>query len=458
MASMQRDYDVIVIGGGGAGLSAATTAADRGARVLLVDAADKVGGSTALSGGVFWAAETSVQRALGVTDSVADQFRYYMNVNQHKLEPALVQRLCADGASTLEWLQSLGVEFRSEDLYRAGADGMLRGHRAYGHGAAIAEALEGSLSGKSVDVVTNTRIRQLYFEKGSVSGIISDGTTVHSGAVVIATGGFGKSPQFLNELYPDAAKHGDLAWYIGSPHAQGDGLFMGRAVGAELVGHNRGLLLLTTGFVRELEPYLPPWLIYLNESGRRFIDERTEYSVLAAVLKEQPGGTCQAIFDDAARRNSKSPPSSTWSTERLDEFVARGLIIKAESLVELAARLGMPAATLVTTITNYNADCAAGHDSRFFKAPECLQPVLTPPFYAAPISPAVVCWTVTGLRIDREARVLNAADQPIPGLYAAGETTGGMFGECYAAGGASIANAIIFGRTAGVNAAEWAAA
>jgi fumarate reductase flavoprotein subunit len=84
--------------------------------------------------------------------------------------------------------------------------------------------------------------------------------------------------------------------------------------------------------------------------------------------------------------------------------------------------------------------------------------VLTPPFYAAPIHPAVVCWTGTGLRIDREARVLNAADQPILGLYAAGETTGGMFGECYAAGGASIANAIIFGRAAGANAAEWAAA
>ena len=135
------------------------------------------------------------------------------------------------------------------------------------------------------------------------------------------------------------------------------------------------------------------------------------------------------------------------------EFAANGKLTVRHSLGELAAALGVHAATLETTVNQYNADCVAGTDTRFFKGAESLQPVRHPPFYAAPIKPAVICWTGTGLRIDREARVLGAADRPIAGLFAAGEATGGMFGQCYAAGGASIANAVIFGRIAGRNAA-----
>jgi fumarate reductase flavoprotein subunit len=111
------------------------------------------------------------------------------------------------------------------------------------------------------------------------------------------------------------------------------------------------------------------------------------------------------------------------------------------------------AGALETTIASYNEQCATGHDATWFKPPDGLRPVRTPPFHAVRIRPAIVCWTGTGLRIDREARVLDASERPIAGLYAAGETTGGVFGECYAAGGASIANAIVFGRVAGAGAA-----
>ena len=137
----------------------------------------------------------------------------------------------------------------------------------------------------------------------------------------------------------------------------------------------------------------------------------------------------------------------------MSEFAANGKLTVRNSLGELAAALGVHAATLETTVTQYNADCAVGTDTRFFKGADSLQPILQPPFYAVPIKPAVICWTGTGLRIDSEAHVLGPSDLPISGLFAAGEATGGMFGQCYAAGGASIANAIIFGRVAGRNAA-----
>jgi fumarate reductase flavoprotein subunit len=213
-------------------------------------------------------------------------------------------------------------------------------------------------------------------------------------------------------------------------------------------------LLLTPGFAKELEVYLPPWLLYVNQQGRRFINEATEYSVLATVVKHQAGGECYAIFDEAARAESRSSAAPNWSAERLAHFAASGSLVRAGSLDDLAGRLGVRAPALATTVANYNEHCRAGYDASFFKSANNLKPMATAPYYAARIRPAVVCWTGAGLRIDREARVLNHADQPIAGLYAAGETTGGAFGDCYAGGGASILNALVFGRVAGWNASR----
>jgi fumarate reductase flavoprotein subunit len=452
-----NDYDVIVIGAGGAGLAAAATAAQFGARVLVIEAGDRAGGSTALSGGVFYAAGTAVQRARGIEGDTPDaMFQYYMTLNQYKLDASLVRRLCDDAPDAFAWLVELGVEFPPQNLYVAGVDKVARGHRAAGMGLEIATALEGACNRRGVDVVLRTRVRQLCVADDRVVGVRVDGDELHASAVVIATGGFGNNAELLARHYPDAAKHGDLAWYIGSPLSRGDGIEMGEAVGADLAGFNRGLLLVTPGFARDLEVYLPGWLIYVNRDGRRFIDETIEYSVLAAVLKEQVGGDCFAIFDEASRaaaRSSPVRPAPNWTADRLAQLVEAGKIVSAETLRALADAVGVRAATLETTIESYNASCDAGADRSCFKPSDALRPVRTPPFYAVRICPAIVCWTGTGLRIDAEARVLDTADRPIPGLYAAGETSGGMFGECYAAGGASIANAIVFGRIAGRNAA-----
>lgn len=456
------DYDVIVVGAGGAGLAAVSEAAAAGARVLLIEAGPKTGGSTSLSGGVFYAAGTSLQREAGVEGDTPDaMFHYYMTLNQYKLEARLVRRLCDGATPAFEWLRMLGVEFRAEDLYASGVDKVRRGHRAAGGGAAITDALEGSFSGRSTDIAVETRVEQLLVEDGRVRGVIVDGAPITAAATVIATGGFGANPQMLADLYPDAAIHGDLHWYIGAATCRGDGLQMGQAAGAQL-SHpgNRGLLLLTPGFAKDLESYLPGWLMMVNRFGRRFIDETIEYSVLAGVLREQPGRDCLAIFDEAARQSSKTSAyraAPNWTADRLAEHAANGLLEKADSVEALAARIGVPPAALGATVESYNEDVAAGVDRGFFKPPAMLRPITTPPFYAARIRAAIICWTGTGLRIDTEARVLGPDERPIPGLYAAGETTGGMFGECYAAGGASIGNAVVFGRIAGTNAARDAA-
>lgn len=454
------DYDVIVVGAGGAGLSAAAAASEAGAKVLIVESEPRTGGSTALSGGVFYAAGTSLQREAGVDDpGPDDQYRYYMTLNQYRLEAALVRRLCNDAPDAFEWLRALGCEFRVADLYAAGVDKIPRGHRAAGGGAAIVEAIEGSLDG--VDIATATRVESLLIEDGAVRGIVTGGAPVRAAAVILATGGFGANPALLAELYPDAARHGDAHWYIGAPGSRGDGLVMGRDAGAGVDGLNKGLLLLSPGFAKDLESYLPGWLMHVTPAGRRFVDESIEYSVLVGLLRDQPGGVCFALFDEdrrTAARTSAYRPAPNWTADRLAEFAGKGLLARADTIPALAGMIGVPADALETAIARYNAMADAGADRDFFKSADLLHPIRTPPFYAATIRAAIVCWTGTGLRIDVEAHVLDEAGRAIPGLYAAGETTGGMFGDCYASGGASIANAVIFGRVAGRNAATDAAA
>ncbi len=456
------DYDVIVIGAGGAGLAATAEAARAGARVLLVEAGAKTGGSTSLAGGVFYAAGTEVQRAKGIDGDTPDaMFQYYMTLNQYKLDPALVRRLCDDAPGALTWLQSLGVTFKPEDLYVSGVDKIARGHRAAGMGESIARALEGAFSGMAVDVALKTRVRNLVVENGRVTGIDIDGDRVTAKAVVIATGGFGANADKLAAHYPDATRHGDLHWYIGARECLGDGLDMGQAVGAGVGGHNLGLLLVTPGFAQDLETYLPGWLMFVNRNGQRFIDETIEYSVLASALNDQPGQECFAIFDEESRKAARTTayrPAPNWTADRLAELTAQGYITSAPTLAALAEKLGIRADALEATAARYNQNVATQHDASFFKPSTMLRPVATGPFYAARVKAAIICWTGCGLKIDTDAHVLDEAGRPIAGLYAAGETTSGMFGACYAAGGASIANAVVYGRIAGRNAAADAVA
>jgi fumarate reductase flavoprotein subunit len=458
---MKRDYDVIIVGAGGAGLAAALTAADQGASVLLVDAADSAGGSTALSGGVYYAAGTSVQRARGIEGDTADaMYTYYMTLNQHKVEPALVRRLCDEAADGLEWLISLGVDFPADGLYASGVEGIARGHAAKGMGASITAALEGHLATRAIDISLNTRVDGLLLQDGAVGGIRVGGDEVTASAVVVTTGGMGNNPEMLARHYPDAAAQGDWAWYIGSKHCRGDGLGLGQSVGADLIGHNRGLLLMTPGFFRDLEVFLPEWLVYVNRDGRRFVNETTEYAVLSGVVKEQLAGECFALFDEDSRLNAKRSvheyPSPSWSPDMLAQMAQKGKVFKGNTLLELAQNAGIRAATLAATVERYNSGCDAGADAAYFKDPAFLRPVRTAPFYAVRMKPSIVCLSSTGLRIDREAQVLDQADRVITGLFAAGETTGGVLGERYIGGGNSITNAITFGRVAGRNAVAFA--
>jgi len=453
------DYDVIVVGGGGAGLAAAITAADAGARVLLTESERRLGGSTALSGGVFYAAGTAVQQEAGIEDSADALFDHYLTFNQWAVDPAVVRHLCDEAAPALHWLVELGVEFPSTDLYCSGVEKIPRGHKASGKGAAIAGTLEEHVRGRDVEIAVNNRVDGVLHDESGVFGVTVQGAEVSARAVILTTGGFGQNRALIDQYYPDAAATGDWLLSMSAPGSRGDGLELGLSVGAELCGRNHGLLLATPGFATRQEAVVPGWIVYVNRHGRRFVDELAPYSVMDAILLSQ-GGVCWALFDEKTRQEAAPRADQmeaflsgalplSWVEPVLGRMAAEGRIAQAGSVAELAKSIGTDPLSLVATVERYNACCALGHDRDFFKDPTDMKPIAVPPFYAAEIRPAVVMLTAAGLRIDSEARVLDGVGHHIPGLWAAGETCGNVLGPRYVAGGVAIANAIVFGRTAG---------
>jgi len=462
---MGKPFDVVIVGSGGAGLAAAVESAAAGARTLVLERAPIIGGSTAMSGGVFYAAATSVQRELGIVDSWEAMERYYLTLNQYRVDPALVRVLCRESGPALEWLLELGVGFPAQGLYESGVDGVPRGHTAARGGGEIADVLRRAAEGRGATIWLSSLVTALREEHGEIVGVLARGgrgeeSEVAARSVVLTTGGFGQDPEMVRRHYPSAAQWGSRTWAISCPGSDGSGIKLGQRAGAAIAGHDRGLLLLTPAFEQKLEVDPPHWLIYVNRDGRRFVRESAPYAVMSGLAEAQPGSIVFAVFDEASLRQSE--PSSEvaagiesgivtyqWRYDHIQAQVAKGKAFASESLAELARRAGIDPIGLERTVAEYNSCVTHGADLGFFKEQEALRPIHEPPYYAVQMMPATICLTSAGLAIDPHARVLDPGGRPIPGLYAAGETTGGVLGERYVGGGNSIANAVVFGRIAG---------
>ena len=463
--SEHSDFDLIVVGGGGAGLSAAITAKRAGANVMVLEADKRLGGATLIAGGVFYAAGTSVQRARGIEDSADAMFEHLMNLTQWELRPGLIRLISDQSGPTLEWLISLGVSFPTNLLTKGGPERVYRAHPSHGLGTRIGEVLVNIAGAESVEHAVATRVRGLLYEEGAVCGVRTDDATLRAPHVLISTGGFGNNLDMIARLWPKALRHGDrlIAVHDSLPFILGDGITMAEEIGAKIVGHDNGLLMPKTNHLgrRVLEGvFLPPWIALVNKEGRRFLDETQPYFISGFLLNQQTDQVGYAVFDERAVREATQDKSWTdpygssvsvpaWEEETLRKKIAEGVIVQGDTIAELAGKCGIDADALTYTLSKYNADCAKGADGEFLKKTHLRFPVVEPPFYASDIHACVIANTNAGLNIDQECRVLDDADRPIPGLYAAGEVLGCVQGRLYNAGGLGIGNAIILGRHAG---------
>jgi succinate dehydrogenase/fumarate reductase flavoprotein subunit len=244
-----------------------------------------------------------------------------------------------------------------------------------------------------------------------------------------------------------------------NPGSQGDALELGQQAGADLTGENRGLFVVRPRFRQYGESKR---FIYVNERGRRFINEAAYYSTVAHAIRRQ-GGRALMVFDDRTRvffegDYDRSAPFRAedlgldWiGTTPLARRTAR--IVSAPTLRELGSAAGLDPAVVEGTVASYNSGCEAGEDAAFFKEPQHLHPIDQAPYYAVEVRPAAVVLTGYGMRIDTQGRVVRPTGEVIPSLYAAGEAVGNYYGEVYVASGSSLTGGIVFGTRAGADTA-----
>jgi fumarate reductase flavoprotein subunit len=464
----QDEFDVIVVGGGCAGLSAAIEAHRAGANVLVCDAAKQFGGATAVAGGLVLAANTKIQEAQGVTDSVDDFYDYIMIMNRWEIEAAVAHRYAEDSSSTIEWLMDLGIEFEPT-LYPVALSSVPRGHMPKDFGLGIIKAMSSAINKARIQTALNVRIEQLLTdENGGVVGVKADGVEVRAKSVVISCGGLGAAePEVLEKYWPDAAQFDD-GWHyyfgFGVDTVRGDAISLGETVDAEIAGINCGIMINSSSYFREAEGIFPGWPVFVNANGRRFINELADYSIMAENMNRQPGKVIFVVMDhDAFTRDVNDRRYATRAIHpdmvagslnpaSLAVGLAQGKVFQADTLEELGEKAGINGTVLSATIAEYNDDAEKGRDSHFLKDPETMVPVKTAPFYAAPRRAAQISCSAVGLHINADAQVYSTRGGYVPGLYAAGEACSGPWNH-YIGSGSSIGTGITFGRIAGQSAA-----
>lgn len=454
---LQRDAELVVVGGGLAGVAATLEAVEAGIDVLLLEKMGDTGGSSAMSGGCLAFAGTDLQRAQGIEDSDELLFRDLREVGELENDERIVRAYVANQRDTYEWMRRKGAEF-SPVIEASSGQSVPRVHTV--DPADLVRLLERlARATQRVEVLTGTTVRRLRRRstEGRVEGVIAErrgeGLTITSRRGVILTcGGFSRNPELIHRFAPGYEK----SILIGGEGNVGDGLRMAWQVGADFrdMAYIKGTFGKHPVDTTNPHPCLAVYkgAIAVNQDGRRFADESISYKLLGDACLRQPSGCAYQILDQGIFEQGENQVRILDFERRLED----GLMIKAGSLEQLAPIIEVPPDALRRTVAEYNGFVDAGHDPQFGRKHlvhkyGALRRIERPPFYAYPSTTAVVS-TYCGLCIDEAMRVIDVFGQPIEGLFAAGEIVGGLHGRAYMTGSA-LAKAAIFGRIAARTAA-----
>lgn len=462
--------NVAIIGGGGTGLAAAVSALENGAgKVVIIEKLGYLGGSTNVSGGALNAVDDKRQKAQGIKDSVETFYNSTMKGGHNVGTPELVRYLTENAYPTVEWMEKQGVVFRDRIGAATGSLGQRSHYGVKPAGYAYTSVFENVLKTKykdRVEFLMECPAEAILTDKnGKVTGVkaVRHGQpiTVKADSVVIATGGFGANVKFRQEVNTGVWKEVVLDNSIGTTNinkaAQGDGLKMAKAVGAELIGlsdiqlHPNGTP--GTGLMQDIATSGRNRL-FVNLNGDRFVNEGAARDTLCKAIFKQPKGTYWLVMNKL-RYPDLDKPDRMGVT--MKDMLALGRVKTAATLDELAKIINVPADNLKAAVAEYNK--AASHqvekDKFGFAATNTDDaPMTEGPWYAC-LKVPTVHHTMGGVKINTKAEVIGTNGKPIEGLFAAGEVTGGIHGA-NRLGGNAIADVFTFGRLAGASAAKYA--
>ena len=497
--TVSYDADVVVIGAGGAGMTAAMTAADAGQKVVILESQAMVGGNSARATGGMNAAKTVYQdenefdQAAGVektlataaekyadnetitalAKTVSEQWAayqanptgYFDSVELMELDtmvggkginnPELVKTLCEGTADAIDWLDENGITLHNVSSF--GGASVKRIHRPVNEegkvvsvGAYMIPLLQENCEKRGIDIVLNTTVDTILTDANGaavgVSGTDKDGNTVvvNAKSVILATGGFGANLDMVTQYKPE------LAGFMttNAAGAQGQGIEMATAIGAGTVDMDQIQIhptveantaaLITEGLRGD-------GAILVNANGERFIDEVGTRDVVSAAEIAQPGSYSWLIVDQAMADASSV----------IQGYIKKGYTKTGATYEELAKELDIDPATFANTMETWNSYVEAKNDPDFGRT-SFANPLNNGPYYAIKVT-AGVHHTMGGVTINSATEVLKEDGTVIPGLFAAGEVTGGVHGA-NRLGGTAVADFVVFGRIAGESAANYASA
>jgi fumarate reductase flavoprotein subunit len=453
-ASFDVSVPVLVVGAGACGLTAALSAADAGAEVLVMERDPRPSGSTSLSAGLIAAAGTGLQREHGVEDSPAIFAEDILRKTHGEVDRALVQAIAEASGPLVDWLQDRhGLDLHLVQGFLFPGHTRLRMHGPASQTGVDLEAMLLAAAGREgVDVMASASAENLYAEADGrvvAAGIMRpDGQReiIGCGALILACGGYGGDPSLVARHIPEMAE----AEYCGHTSNMGDALRWGEALGAQALD-----LGAYQGHGSVPRPHAAPltWAVItlggfqVNTGGRRFADESLGYSEHAEKILAQPGGVAWNIYD--ARCEKAALPFADYK-----EMKRLGAIKEAASVEELAAVTGLRLDALRATMEEV-ARLAAGQGQDAFGRDFTVSPSLVPPYRTAKVTGALF-HTQGGLAVDADARVLRPDGSSLPNLFAGGGAARGISGPGawgYLAGN-GLTTATVLGRIAGRSAAR----
>lgn len=479
MNGKRNEADVVVIGSGISGLTAALTAAEGGAKVIVFEKQRSPGGTSNFLQGMF-AVESEIQRKKYILHTRDEAFKNFMDYSHWRANAGLVRAIVNESGPTISWLQEKGVEFSDATVNMPAAPSTY--HVVKGGGAALIKILASVAKEKGIDIRLGARVQRLLKAGGKISGVIAEEdneeTEVISKAVIIASGGYANNKEWIRKYCGYDLDVNVMP--VGNVDKSGDGIRMAWEAGAAEEG--MGILeLFRAGplgpdfpMKNQLEFVTCQPDLWISPRGERFCDEGisffdSEVGNANARFKE---GYTFSIFDDSVIERLldrgvdrgiaiENPPGTKPVNIRkeLNAALERGSsdVFGADSLEELAKKIGVERGVLRATVEEYNSYCEKGHDELFAKNPCYLRPIKGPRFYAVKVR-TVFLGTLGGIKINQRTEVIDKKGNVIPGLYAVGYDAAGMWGDSYcfkAASGASCGFAANSGRIAGKNALKY---
>ncbi|WP_449189684.1 flavocytochrome c [Treponema lecithinolyticum] len=445
------DYDVVIVGAGGAGLTAAITAKQNGASVVILEKNGFAGGNTMVSGGGLNVAGSDLQQKKGIADSTEKFTEDTLKGGDNKNNPALVGIMARSSVAAYNWLRDdIGVPFIQERVQQFGGHSVPRACIPVGNtGYTITDALLKKCEQMGIDIFYQTKAVKLVKENDSVSAVEAEngGKTVTFKAnkgVVLATGGFGANVAMrtkYNSAYGEEYKTTCIQ------AAQGDGIVMALDIGAKLVDMDYIQVYPTcnplTGIISYVANSRFDGAVLVNKEGHRFTNEGGRRDVISQAILAQTGKCAYLVWGSEIESVGNMTQIHSKEFEQMKEMK---LIVQADSLEDAAKEAGLDVQAFLAEIAEYNSFVDGKKDPKYQKT-GAFRKIENGPFYIQTVTPSTH-HTMGGVAIDESTRVQSEAGGTIGNLCAAGEVVGGIHGT-NRLGGNAITDVVVFGRIAG---------